>query len=42
MSVERKQKYGQYFTKNIELKEKLFEFIQNNPSIILEPSKPFL
>ena len=38
MSVERKQKYGQYFTKNIELKEKLFEFIQNNPSIILEPS----
>jgi len=29
---------GQYFTTNIELKEKLFEFILNNPSNILEPS----
>jgi adenine-specific DNA-methyltransferase len=29
---------GQYFTTNIELKEKIFEFILNNPSNILEPS----
>ena len=29
---------GQYFTTNIELKEKVFEFILNKPSIILEPS----
>lgn len=29
---------GQYFTKNIELKEKVLEFIINNPSEILEPS----
>jgi adenine-specific DNA-methyltransferase len=29
---------GQYFTTNIELKEKLFQFILNNPSNILEPS----
>ena len=29
---------GQYFTTNVELKEKVFEYILNNPSIILEPS----
>jgi adenine-specific DNA-methyltransferase len=29
---------GQYFTTNIKLKEKVFEFILNNPSNILEPS----
>ena len=33
-----KQKMGQYFTTNIELKEKLYKFILNNPSNILEPS----
>ena len=34
----KKHKFGQYFTKNIELKEKLYEFIFNNPDTILEPS----
>jgi adenine-specific DNA-methyltransferase len=29
---------GQYFTTDISLKEKVFEFIQNRPSVILEPS----
>jgi adenine-specific DNA-methyltransferase len=29
---------GQYFTTNIKLKEKIFQFILNNPSNILEPS----
>jgi adenine-specific DNA-methyltransferase len=29
---------GQYYTTHIELKEKVFEFILNNPSNILEPS----
>ena len=33
-----KHKKGQYFTTNIELKEKVFEFILNKPNIILEPS----
>ena len=33
-----KHNLGQYFTTNIELKEKVFEFILNNPSNILEPS----
>ena len=33
-----KNNSGQYFTTNYELKEKLFEFILNNPSNILEPS----
>jgi len=28
---------GQYFTTNIELKEKIYDFILNNPSNILEP-----
>ena len=36
--MSRKQKLGQYFTTNIELKEKIFEFILNNPLNILEPS----
>jgi adenine-specific DNA-methyltransferase len=29
---------GQYFTKDLSLKNKVFEFIKNNPSLILEPS----
>ena len=33
-----KQNLGQYFTTHNELKEKVFEFIINNPSNILEPS----
>lgn len=33
-----KHNLGQYFTTNIELKEKIFEFILNNPDNILEPS----
>ena len=33
-----KHNLGQYFTTNIELKEKLFSFIQNKPKLILEPS----
>ena len=33
-----KHKLGQYFTTNIELKENVFKFIQNNPDTILEPS----
>jgi adenine-specific DNA-methyltransferase len=33
-----KNNLGQYFTTNIELKKKIFEFILNNPSNILEPS----
>lgn len=33
-----KHNLGQYFTINIELKEKVFEFILNNPINILEQS----
>lgn len=33
-----KYKSGQYFTKNIMLKQKMFEFILNEPLNILEPS----
>jgi adenine-specific DNA-methyltransferase len=33
-----KHKLGQYFTTNTTLKEKVFEFILNSPSTILEPS----
>ena len=33
-----KHNLGQYFTTNITLKEKVFEFILNSPSTILEPS----
>ena len=33
-----KHNLGQYFTTHNELKEKVFEFILNNPSNILEPS----
>jgi len=33
-----KHNLGQYFTTNNELKNKIFEFILNNPSTILEPS----
>ena len=36
-STATKQPLGQYFTTHIELKEKVFEFIRNNPSTILEP-----
>lgn len=36
--MSRARKYGQYFTTNVELKEKVFEFILNNPLNILEPS----
>jgi adenine-specific DNA-methyltransferase len=32
-----KQIFGQYFTTNIDLQEKVFEFIQNSPDNILEP-----
>lgn len=32
-----KNKLGQYMTTNVKLKEKIFEFILNNPSNILEP-----
>jgi adenine-specific DNA-methyltransferase len=33
-----KNKLGQYYTTNIELKKKILEFILNNPNNILEPS----
>ena len=33
-----KHNLGQYFTTHNELKEKVFEFILNSPSNILEPS----
>ena len=33
-----KNNLGQYFTTNIELKEKIYEFILNKPLIILDPS----
>lgn len=33
-----KKELGQYFTKNVILKEKVYEFILNNPDNILEPS----
>lgn len=33
-----KKNLGQYFTTNEELKEKIYEFILNNPNNILEPS----
>ncbi len=32
------KKLGQYFTKNLILKEKVYEFIKNDPELILEPS----
>jgi adenine-specific DNA-methyltransferase len=38
MSTITKHKLGQYFTTNTELKEKVFSFVLNNPSNILEPS----
>lgn len=34
----KKHKLGQYFTTNIKLKEKVYEFILNKPTEILEPS----
>lgn len=30
--------FGQYFTKNVDLQKKIYEFIRNNPETILEPS----
>lgn len=33
-----KNKLGQYFTKNLQLKNKVYDFILNNPTTILEPS----
>jgi adenine-specific DNA-methyltransferase len=33
-----KSSLGQYFTKDLSLKNKVFEFIKNNPALILEPS----
>jgi adenine-specific DNA-methyltransferase len=38
MSLKKQHSFGQYFTKNIELKNKIYEFILNKPDIILEPS----
>jgi len=38
MSSETKKQLGQYFTTNKELKNKVLEFVINNPDIILEPS----
>ena len=35
---EEKHNLGQYFTTHIQLKEKVFEFILNDPTNILEPS----
>jgi hypothetical protein len=38
IKMEHIHQYGQYFTTNNILKEKVFEFILNNPINILEPS----
>ena len=38
LNMTTKHDLGQYFTTNTELKEKIFEFILNDPSNILEPS----
>ena len=38
LNMTTKHDLGQYFTTNTELKEKIFDFILNNPSNILEPS----
>ena len=37
-TIKKKHNLGQYFTTNNELKEKVYEFILNEPSNILEPS----
>lgn len=36
--METKTELGQYFTTNKELKNKVFEYVLNNPDVILEPS----
>ena len=36
--IKHRQNLGQYFTTNKELKSKVYEFIKNEPLIILEPS----
>lgn len=36
-NIEKKHKLGQYFTTDLKLKEKIYEFIYNNPACILEP-----
>lgn len=33
-----KKNLGQYFTTNVQLKQKMFELILNEPTLILEPS----
>jgi adenine-specific DNA-methyltransferase len=38
MEQKTRKSSGQYFTTNLTLKEKVLEFIMNNPSTILEPS----
>jgi adenine-specific DNA-methyltransferase len=38
MSKKVQQKHGQYFTKDAGLKQKVYEYVLNNPSVILEPS----
>jgi adenine-specific DNA-methyltransferase len=38
MALTHQKKYGQYFTTNADLKQKVFDFILNQPSVILEPS----
>lgn len=35
--MSQQKRYGQFFTKNICLQEKVFSFIKNNPLLILEP-----
>ena len=36
--MEHKKEQGQYFTKDITLQNKTYEFVKNNPDVILEPS----
>ena len=36
--MEFKKEHGQYFTKDISLQNKVYEFVKNNPKVILEPS----
>ena len=38
MASTHQKEYGQYFTTHADLKQKLFDFIYNKPSVILEPS----
>ena len=36
--MQTKHDLGQYFTTNLILKKQVFEFIKNDPDLILEPS----